>query len=108
MRKTISVAKSVWDLHSVEFCLDLGSGGDGTVELDQRLGKIIGDLDVLEPIERRDSELGNGDVCKGIKFVDRVNGSLDSVVDGSDIVLDGRPEITKSGLDEVGDLWQQG
>ena len=68
------------------------------------MGKIIGDLDVLEAIERRDRELGNGDVRKGIDFVDRVNGSLDSVVDGIDVVLDGCPEIAKSGLDEVGDL----
>ena len=58
----------------------------------------------MEPIERRDSELGNGDVRKGVNLVDPVNGSLDSVVDGSDVVLDGCPEIAKGGLDEVGDL----
>lgn len=58
----------------------------------------------MESIERRDRELGNGDVRKGIDLVDRVNGSLDSVVDGSDVVLDGCPEIAESSLDEVGDL----
>ena len=68
------------------------------------MGKVIGDLDILEPIERRDSELRSSDVSEGIDFVDPVNSGLDGIVDGGNVVLDGCPEITKSGLDEVGDL----
>jgi hypothetical protein len=98
------VVESVGNLHSVELFLNLCNSGDRTVELDQRLGEVIGDLDVLEPVKRRDRELGNGDVPEGVDIIDPVNGSLDSVVDGSDVVLDGRPEIAKSALDEVGDL----
>lgn len=106
MRKTISVRNSVVDLHSIELVLDICNGGDRAVELDQRLGEIIGDLDVLESIKRRDSELGGGDVCEGVDFVDAVNSGLDSVVDRSDVILNGCPEISESVLDEVGDLRQ--
>jgi len=80
--------KSVGNLHSIEFFLNLCNGGDRTVELGQRLGKIIGDLDILEPIKRRDRELGSGDVPERAEIIDAVNSSLDSVVDGSDVVLD--------------------
>ena len=65
-------------------------------------------MDVLESIKRRNGELRSGDVREGIDFVDPVNGSFDSVVDGSDVVLNGRPEISEGALDEVGDLWEQG
>jgi len=99
-----SSGKGIGGLHSVELFLDFCNSGDRTVELDQRLGKIIGDLDILEPIKRRDRELGSGDVRERVDIIDTVNGSLDSIVDGSDVVLDGRPEIAKSVLDEIGDL----
>jgi hypothetical protein len=72
------------------------------------LGKVVGNLDVLEPIERRDAELGSGDVGKRVDFIDRVDGSLDSVVDRRDVALDRRPEIAKSGLDEARYLEQEG
>ena len=68
------------------------------------MGKIIGDRDILEPIEGGDAELGSSDVCEGIDLVDPVNGSLDGVVDGSDVALDGCSEIAKSSLEEVADL----
>ena len=54
-----------------------------------------------------DSELRSRDVREGIDFVDPVNGSFDSVVDRSDVVLNGRPEISEGVLDEGGDLWEQ-
>ena len=72
------------------------------------MGKVVGNLDVLEPIERRDAELRSGDVCKRVDFIDRVDCSLDSVVDGRDVALDGRPEIAKGGLDEARYLEQEG
>ena len=58
----VLTAKRIGNLHSIEFILNLCNAGDRTVELDQRLGKIVRDLDVLEPIERRNGELGSGDV----------------------------------------------
>lgn len=103
MRKKLA-GKNVGNLHGIELVLDICNGRDRTVELDQRLGEIIGNLDILEPIERRYGELGNGDICEGIDFVDPVNSGLDSVIDGGDVVLDRCSEIAKSGLDEVGDL----
>jgi hypothetical protein len=70
--------------------------------------KSSGDLDVLKRIEGRDGELRSGDVREGIDTVDPVNGRFDSVIDRSDVVLNGRPEISEGALDEVGDLWEEG
>jgi hypothetical protein len=50
------------NLQSVEFILDIGSRRDRTIEFDQRLSEIVGDLDVLEPIKRRDRELRSIDL----------------------------------------------
>ena len=50
------------NLHSVELILDLGSGRNRTVEFDQRLGEITGELDVVESTKRGDRELGSIDL----------------------------------------------
>lgn len=68
------------------------------------MSEIIGDGNVLEPIERRDIELRSSDVREGIDFVNTVNSGFDCTVDGIDIVLNGRPEASEGSLDEAGNL----
>lgn len=79
-------------------------GRDRTVELDQRLSKIVGELDVLERIEGRDRKLGSVDLRKRIDFVDSVDKRLDGAVNGVHVVLDGGPDTAESVLDEARDL----